>query len=305
MSELEKQISPVKALSNFMNGGAVKSKFEEVLGKNSSGFVSSVLTICSQNDNLSKSTPESVYSAALMAATLNLPLNQSLGFAYIVPFNNRSKGVQEAQFQIGYKGLTQLAMRTGQLKSIGATPIYEGQIVSQNPLFGTEFDFNIPPIGSPIGYASGFKLINGFEKIIYMSVEEVNEHAKKYSQSFRKGYGVWKDDYPAMASKTVLKKLLSKYAPMNIELQSVELQKAITSDGGVLNDSGESIDIDYSDNVPMSISEKADEKEVERISKKIEEAKDIDSLESLKAASDAYQLAELFNQKKSQLLDNG
>jgi len=191
-------------------------------------------------------------AAAMTAATLDLPLNQSLGFAYIVPFRNGKTGHQEAQFQIGYKGFIQLAMRSGQMKRIVAEPIYEAQIISRNPIKGYEFDFDRQPEKheAPAGYYAYMELINGFTAEAYMTVAQIQEHAARYSQTAKKGYGVWKDNFDAMALKTVLKKLLTKYAPM-----SVEMQQAVISDQAVIHDIPPEGDIinhsevfDYADN---------------------------------------------------------
>ena len=221
----------------FLTRPAVVSKFAEMLGeKRASAFLTSVLQVVSQNTLLQKATTESIFHAAATAASIDLPINNSLGFAYIVPY----KG--QAQFQISYKGLIQLCQRSGQFRTISASPIYAGQLVSENPLTGFEFDFTVKASGSPIGYAAYFELINGFKKTLYMSKEQVQEHAGKYSQTFKKGYGVWKDEFDSMAQKTVLKLLLGKYAPM-----SVEMQKATIADQGVVKDS-DTLEVEYIDN---------------------------------------------------------
>ena len=189
--------------------------------------------------------PQTVFSAACMAATLNLPINNNLGFAYIVPFKNNKTNTIEAQFQLGYKGYIQLAQRSGQFSRIAATPVYEGQLISENPLLGYEFDWSVKPTGEPIGYVAFFKLINGFTAELYMSKEEVIKHANKYSQTAKKGYGVWKDQFEAMALKTVLKLLLSKQAPLSIDMQKAQLaDQAIVRD--VETNSFEYIDHDES-----------------------------------------------------------
>lgn len=196
----------------------VKQRFEEILGKKSNAFITSVLQVATSNDLLAKADASSIYTAAMTAAVLDLPINQNLGFAYIVPFGGK------AQFQIGYKGLIQLAMRSGQFETIAVTEIYDGQILSENPLTGYVFDFN-KKSDKIIGYAAYFSLLNGFKKIVYWDKIKVETHAKTYSQTFKKGYGNWKDNFDAMAKKTVLKNLLSTYAPL-----SIDMQKAIIDD---------------------------------------------------------------------------
>jgi len=239
--------SPVRDLFSRPD---VTNKFREILGKRSTQFVTSVLQIVAQSDLLAGADPMSIYNAAMTAATLDLPINQNLGFAYILPYRTKDKG-QLAQFQLGYKGFIQLAQRSGQFRTISATPIYEGQIASENPLTGYVFDFTLPRKGKIVGYAAYFQLINGFEKTLYMTVDELNAHGKKYSQTFKKGYGLWDTDFDAMATKTVIKLLLSKYAPL-----SVEMQRAIVSDQAVINDY-ETEEVSYVDNTPDKVDHSA------------------------------------------------
>ena len=288
-------MSNIKQISTFVNKDSIKNKFTEVLGKNAGSFLSSALTVLSQNDKLSMSTEESVYTAMLTAATLNLPLNPSLGFAYLVPFNNRKKGVQECQFQIGYKGLIQLAMRSGQFKTISAAPIFEGQLISSNPLTGFEFDFSVESNGNPIGYAAYFSLTNGFEKTLYIDKKTIDKHGKKYSQTYKSGFGLWKDDFEAMALKTVLKLLLGKYAPM-----SIEMQRAVISDQAVIKDV-ETMDVDYIDNTTLTIAEKQKEQDKESALKFILEATTIDSLQEVQEEALKLGLENEYNTRKEVL----
>jgi recombination protein RecT len=272
----------------------IKKKFEELMGKKAQGFITSVLQIVSSNKLLADAEPYSVYNAAAVAATLDLPLNNNLGFAYIVPYNQRQSDgsyITVAQFQMGYKGFIQLAQRSGQFKSISAAPIYEGQLIEENPLTGFVFDFTKKKSETVIGYAAYFRLINGFEKTLYMSAGQVNAHGKKYSQTFKKGFGLWKDDFEAMAIKTVLKSVLAKFAPM-----SIEMQKAVIYDQGIINDV-ETEDISYSDNEDTVI-----DKAAERVTIMIGEAKTVKDLEKIGEKVDlSPEQIELFNTKKEEL----
>lgn len=223
----------------------VQNKFKELLGQKAQGFITSVLQVVNSNNLLAKCDPTSIYNAAAVAATLDLPINNNLGFAYIIPYNQKVEGnfVQVAQFQLGYKGFIQLAQRSGQFQTISTTPIYEGQLIEENPLTGFAFDFT-KKSNNVIGFAAYFKLINGFEKTFYMSVEEVRKHGEKYSKNFNQPNSLWKKDFESMACKTVLKLLLSKYAPL-----SIEMQKAVIADQGVIkSDNTDIIDVDYIDN---------------------------------------------------------
>lgn len=224
--------APVKHnAKDFFAKPMVQEKLKELVGKNAPAFATSVLQIVNSNSMLVNADPQTIFSAACMAATLNLPINNNLGFAYIVPFKNNKENKIEAQFQLGYKGYIQLAQRSGQFSRIAATPVYDGQLISENPLLGYEFDWSVKPSGDPIGYVAFFKLINGFTAELYMSKEEVMKHANKYSQTAKKGYGVWKDQFEAMALKTVLKLLLSKQAPL-----SIDMQKAQMADQAIIRD---------------------------------------------------------------------
>ena len=225
----------------FFDRPVVQEKLKELVGKNAPAFATSVLQIVNSNSMLVNADPQTVFSAACMAATLNLPINNNLGFAYIVPFKNNKTNTIEAQFQLGYKGFIQLAQRSGQFSRIAATPVYEGQLLSANPLLGYEFDWSVKPSGNPIGYVAFFKLINSFTAELYMSKEDVMKHANKYSQTAKKGFGVWKDQFEAMALKTVLKLLLSKQAPLSIEMQTAQL-----ADQAIVRDV-ETNDFDYID----------------------------------------------------------
>jgi len=180
---------------------SVQQRFEQLLGNKSAGFISSVLQTVNNNNLLSKADPATVLNAAATAASLDLPINQSLGRAWIVPF----KG--QAQFQIGYKGFVELAQRSGKYKSINAIAVYENQYKGFNALTETiDGDFSVDGQGSVVGYAAHFELLNGFTKTVFWSREKVENHAKRFSKSFNNG--PWKSDFDAMAKKTVLKHTL-------------------------------------------------------------------------------------------------
>lgn len=236
-----------KSIKAYVSDAKIRQKFEEVLGKKTQGFLASVMQVANQ-PQLKGAVPATVINAAMMAATLDLPINNNLGFAYIVPYKRKFRDAQgkwseslEAQFQMGYKGFIQLAQRSGQFARIAATPVFEGQLISANPLLGYEFDWTIPNQGEAIGYVAFFKLLNGFTAELYMSTADVKKHAGKYSQSFKYGSGVWKDNFESMALKTVTKLLLSKQAPLSIEMQTAQL-----ADQAIVRDV-ETNDFDYID----------------------------------------------------------
>lgn len=272
----------------------VKRKFDELLGKRSSAFITSVLQIVASNALLAKADPTTIYQAAALAATLDLPLNNALGFAYIIPFNQKFKdssgnwsSKQVAQFQIGYKGFIQLALRSGQFKTIAATEILEGQIVKNDPLEGFEFDFTVTS-DKVVGYAAYFELLNGFKKTLYMTVDQIKAHGQQYSQNFSNDKSLWKTKFESMATKTVLKLLISKYAPL-----SVEMQKAVIADQAVIQDA-DTMDTVYIDNVEVV------DKELERIQLMINDAKTKDELKALESFI-PDDLIDLYNHKLEEL----
>jgi recombination protein RecT len=206
----------------FFNSPAVKQKFSKVVNGNGQQFVASLLSVVTNNNLLAKATNESIMTAAMKAAVLNLPIEPSLGYAYIVPYKN------QAQFQIGYKGLIQLAQRSGQVTRLNAGEVYESQYKGFNPLTeDLEVDMTAIPKEKEkvVGYFAFMRLANGFEKTVFWTKERVQAHGKKYSQSFSSKYSPWQSDFDAMARKTVLKHMLSTYAPL-----STELQEAIVTD---------------------------------------------------------------------------
>lgn len=227
-----------KTLKGMLEMPAYKNKFNEMLGKKAAGFMSSIIAVTNNNKYLAKANPATVIGAAAQAAMLDLPINQSLGFAYIVPYGN------EAQFQLGYKGYIQLAQRSGQYVDIGAKTVFEGELEYENRLLD-KFKFGERTGDKVIGYLAYFRLTNGFEKMLFMELDEMIAHAKKYSKNYKGGTDKWGlTDFNTMAEKTVLKRLLSKYGPLSIE--SVQMSQALANDGGVvkMNESGE-FDVDF------------------------------------------------------------
>ena len=229
------------ALVDVFNSSKIRKRFEEMLGDNAGGFINSVLTAVNNNSKLKMCNSATILSAASTAATLKLPIVNSLGLAYIVPY--KVQGGYQAAFQIGWKGFVQLAMRSGQYRRINADRVYEGQIkeidfITGEPIRGEKISDRV------VGYVAYFELINGFNKTLYMTFEEMKEHAKKYSQSYAydlksgRRSSVWSTNFDAMAKKTVLKLLLSKYGIMNIDSNSADMARAIAADQSVIQSDG-------------------------------------------------------------------
>jgi recombination protein RecT len=282
------QVSTISSLKGMFNREDVAKRLQQILGKRASTFTTSVLQIVQSNELLKNADPDTILNSAMVAATLDLPLNNSLGFAYIVPYNTRQKdGAYKtvAQFQLGYKGFIQLAQRSGQFKSIDAKPVYEGQLVNDNSFGGISFNWQGKTSDVVVGYAAYFQLLNGFEKVLYMSAAELQTHGTKYSQTFKKGFGLWKDDFHAMAIKTVIKLLLSKYAPL-----SVDMQKAIVTDQAIVNDmSGDEV-------VYVDVDEVKVDTDLVFAKEMISKAKSLQACEDIKKKLDAKILEQVIDE---------
>ena len=209
-------------LRETLKAPSVEAKFKEMLGKRAPQFMTSITSVVTNNALLQKADVNSIIMGAATAASMDLPLNPNLGYAALVPFN--SKEGCFAQLQIQVKGWVELFLRSGQCQNIICETVYEGQLVKKNKFTGEYvFDEDAKKSDKVVGYMAYFRLSNGFEKFEYMTTEEVKEHAKKYSQTYRKGIGPWKDMFEQMAQKTVLKRLLTKWAPKSIEMQQMAI----------------------------------------------------------------------------------
>ena len=229
------QTQTVNTLMNSMlDGEGMRKRFNDLLGKRSAQFISSVVSLVNADAKLQQAfyeSPMTVIQSALKAATFDLPIDQNLGYAYIVPFKNSKQDADgnwvkrmEASFILGWKGMHQLALRTGSYKTINVTDIREGELKSYNRLTEeVEIDFiedddkrEARPI---IGYVGYYRLINGAEKTIYMTVKQLENHEKKFRKGEYMGKG-WKEDFDAMCRKTVYRKLIGKWGVMSIDYQN-------------------------------------------------------------------------------------
>jgi len=215
-------------LKSLLNTPTMQKKFEQVLSKKAPQFMASLLNLYNGDPNLQKAEPMSIVSSAMVAASLDLPVDKNLGYAWIVPFYDSKKCHHVAQFQLGYKGYIQLALRTGQYKAINVIEVREGELKRWNRLTEEiELDLNADTSEKVIGYCGYFKLINGFEKTVYWTRDQVEAHRIKHNKMKDKKAlnNVWKSDYDAMAMKTVLRNMLGKWG-----ILSIEMQKAISQD---------------------------------------------------------------------------
>ena len=244
------QQSPIIAFTKALNGEYMSKYLADTLGAKKAEFVANITALVSNSTSLQECTPHSIVFSALKATALDLPLDSNLGFAYVIPYNDKGSGKQLAQFQLGYKGFIQLAMRSGQFKTINVRDVREGEIVGEDFISG-EMQFKSVEYRENkkvVGYVAFFRLVNGFEKMEYWSVEKIDAHAMKYSQTYAnpksRNYSTWAKNFDAMARKTCIKLLLSKYAPMSVQMQS-----AIKADQAVIDEHGER----YVDNEPKQI----------------------------------------------------
>lgn len=228
-------------VSQFFSTPATNNFLEQQLGKRKGEFISNVIALTDADKALQKCDPADLMKCAMNATALNLPLNKNLGYAYVIPYNNRKTGKSEPQFQMGYKGFIQLAIRSGQYKTINACEVREGEI-RRNKFTGAIDFIGEYPDNKIIGYLAYVQMLNGFEQSLYMSVEQVEAHAKKYSQNYAKyGTGLWKDEFDLMALKTVLKLLLNRYGVLSTEMQLAQTIDQTNANG------------DYIDNKPRAV----------------------------------------------------
>ena len=203
----------VMAFKQVLNDQSLRNRVKTSLGENAGTFLASMLDLYEGESGLQSCDPQKVAMECLKAASLNLPLVKGLGFAYVVPYKN------VPTFIVGYKGLIQLAQRSGQYRFLNADAVYEGEEVRLNRLTGQFEIVGEKKSDKAIGYFAYFQLINGFEKYFYMTAEEVTAYGKKYSKAFESG--PWKTEFDAMAKKTVLRRIL-KFGPMSTDMQTVE-----------------------------------------------------------------------------------
>lgn len=240
VTQQQKEVTGLQLFNQTITSPKTQKYLSDILGERKGSFVNNLTALVANSAQLQECVPLTVMFAALKATALNLPLENSLGMAYCIPYRDNKKNITVAQFQIGYKGYKQLALRSGMFSIIPkATDVKEGELKYRNRLTGEcHFEFIDDDVEraqkKTIGYASYFRLLNGAESTYYMSVEEMEAHALRYSQTYRsktdyiKKSSKWTTDFDDMAKKTVIKLNLSKNAPL-----SVEMQDAIRADQSV------------------------------------------------------------------------
>ena len=243
-------------LTSYLTQEAVKNQINNVIGgENGQRFISSIVSAVNNNHQLAECTNQSILSGALLGESLKLSPSPQLGQYYLVPFNDKQRG-KVAQFQLGYKGYIQLAIRSGQYKKLNVLAIKEGELIKFNPL--TEEiavrlieDEDIRENAPTIGYYAMFEYVNGFRKAIYWSKSRMENHARKYSAGYSRDlqhgtqYTFWSKDFDSMAYKTMLRQLISKWGIM-----SIDMQNALESDMAVINEDGSKDYVDNAENKP-------------------------------------------------------
>lgn len=225
------QASPVNRLKEIMASPSVQEQFRNAMAEHSNLFVASLIDLFVGDKSLQKCNPMMVVSEALKAATLRLPISKSLGFAYIVPYNN------VPTFIIGYKGLIQLAMRTGQYRYVNADVVYQGEFKGFDKLTG-QLDLSGEKTSDDVvGYFAHIETVNGFQKSMYMSKGDMEKYGKKYSKAYAKDFSPWQKEFDGMGIKTMLRRLIGKYGVMSIEMAD-----------GMAKDGDAAMEIEYLEN---------------------------------------------------------
>ena len=252
----QKQVSVTALVNDLLDRDGMRKRFDELLGKRSPQFISSIVSMVNADKNLQQAfyeSPMTVIQSSLKAAMFDIPIDPSLGYAYIVPFKNYKKDIgakkMEATFILGWKGMHQLALRTGAYKTINVVDVREGELKSYNRLTEeVDIDFvededarEALPV---IGYVGYYRLINGAEKTVYMSAKAITAHEKKFRKGEYQGKG-WRDDWDAMARKTVYRILIGKWGVMSIDYQTRDAGKQLADVIAADAQEEETIDANY------------------------------------------------------------
>lgn len=229
-------VRPMESLKRLLNSDSVREQFQNALQENSNLFVASIIDLYGSSPELQQCEPAALIRECLKAATLRLPINRQLGFAWVVPY--KTKGVMTPQFQIGYRGYIQLALRTNQYRHINAGVIYEGIEVYRDILTGTvEFEGDATSDKAQ-GYFAYLETLNGFKKTVYLTKAEVEKHGQRYSKAYSFESSPWKTDFDGMAQKTCLRMLLSKYGYMSIDMAQAMSEEKDEEDAQAAIDQG-------------------------------------------------------------------
>lgn len=231
-------VKPKVTIAQLAHDEGFSKHLQDLLGKRAPQFITSVLTLANANVDLNQCKPKEVFSTCLKAASLDLPLDQNLGFAYVLPYKDWKTGEVHPQFQMGYKGFIQLAMRSGEYETIGVREVYENELQGYDEFTGEEtikFLQDDERGEKVIGYVAYFITLKGFRKRLYMSQADLDAHGAKYSKSYNKSNGIWKTEPDAMKKKTVLKLLLSRWGILSTQLQQAIADDQADSEGNYID----------------------------------------------------------------------
>lgn len=248
-------MSNFPALKQQLSTPAIRNNIKQRIGSNTGTFITSLLDLCGEDDNLAACNPDLIIKEALKAAALQLPINKNLGFAYVLAY--KQKRIPTPSFQMGYKGYLQLAIRTGQYKHLNAGVVYEGEEMVVDRIKGILSIGGEKASDKATGYFCYMQLTNGFEKAIGWTTEKVTAHAKKFSKSFNYSSSPWKTDFEAMALKTMILQLIPKYGPMTIEIsEAMTHDRPINADPeGLVNEIDQNANTEVID-IPANINSK-------------------------------------------------
>lgn len=269
MSDQQKP-SAVSVIKKIVTNKIMIQRLEMSMTKSEmQSFQTNIIQAVAGNEMLQECDGVSVVQAALVATTLKLDINPNLGFAYIIPYWNKKQGKKVAQFQMGYKGFVQLCLRNPNTKRIEVSDVKEGELKDRNRLTGELIfewvqDDEVRTKLKTTGYVAYYETVGGFQKTLYMSVAQVEKHANQYSDTRKKGYGIWYDDFDAMASKTVLKALITKWASLSSQ---DGLSEAIKYDQSVIDENGNPVYIDNQSPININVEDIETEVRQEQLDK--------------------------------------
>lgn len=267
LTENQKPKAPMN-FSTYMHQPKIMNRMVELLGKNAEHVVTAAVQLYNEDANLRECDMVTVVTAIIQAATLRLPIQKNFGYVYVIPrvVSEKVNGVwrkrKVATFQVGYRGLIQLVMRSGEVQKLYTGKIYEGQVTGVNCLTG-ELETGEKISDKVIGYVAHIELLNGFAKTMYMTVEEIKAHAEEFSDSYKydlksgKGTSTWSKFFDSMACKTVLTKLLRLYAPVSVDPMGLAFREAINAEqvevrknGYIYRDNGNRFGVKNDLNIP-------------------------------------------------------
>lgn len=245
---MSNEIVPYKQLKDMVSAQQTRSLFTDILGpQRGAALITSMLNVVYNDDNLRDCEPNSVVTSTLKAAALDLPIEPSLGMAYIIGYRDNKKNKKFARFQPGYKGYMQLALRTGKYKHLNVAEIYEGEEIKENRLTG-EIEIAGSRKGDTVsGYVGYLELMSGYRGYVYMTVNEIHEHAQKFSKNYNYSNSAWKTNTQAMEKKTVLLRLIREHGALSFQLEDTIKHDENGTEPEIIEPADDVIDGEYAE----------------------------------------------------------